>query len=141
MQHRAVMQRYHQFLSDGIVAPRHYDREFISADTIHRTVPENIADHFRGIAYIFISGLVPQSIIDLLQTVHVTDCDRKSFSDAIFDLHIVVFFAYQEGMLALDSCHRINIGQLFTFFCPPVHEGVIAQHYEQREKEQSDRDD
>ena len=71
--HGAVVQHLHQFLAHGVIPVREYDHEFVAAGAVDGAVLEDLADQLRGLADVFVAGLVAEGIVDLLQAVHVAD--------------------------------------------------------------------
>ena len=108
----------HKFMPVFIVPSCQKNHKFISADAVHRAVGEYPADHGACLADILISGRMPLGIIDLLQSIDITDNDCKFSKCSLCELIIPFLFRFQVSMLAFHSgqailvCPYMDLGDL-----------------------------
>ena len=93
-----------------IVGPLQHDDEFIPADAEDRTVLPGVADQLAGAADIGVPFNVSETVVDLLETVDVTDHDRKLPELSLTDLLLQRFHVFREGRFVLYARHLIPIG-------------------------------
>ena len=140
VRHRAVMEGQQQLLSDEIVSPGQNHHKFVPAHPEYGAVLENVADQPARAADIVVAGLVAEGVVDLLQAVDVADHHGEFFRASAVDGLVVLLLAGEEGVLALDAGHGVDVREMVALSGPPVHVEVVGQHDEQGEADHADGD-
>ena len=138
------MQRQYKFPSDHIVPAGEDRHKLVSAGPVDRAVGENITDHPACLNDVFISCLVPQRVVDLFQTVHITDDNGKFTGGLFLNGSIVLLFAQHKRMLALYAGQRISesdgagfIPLRGSLLLPLLHRLEIKQQNREGQAEQN----
>ena len=98
------MQTVHEYLSVLVVPIRKDYRKLVAADSVHRAMRKNVADHSACLANVLVASFMALCVVDILETVDIANNKAKLGKRPFGQLLVYRRLCVYESLFALYPC-------------------------------------